>query len=121
MRAAYLHSLTGIFLHGYVRRMTPDGVLETRDGKQVLRFERRLNHPIERVWAALTDPDELIGWLAAADVDLDSGRFTLHWQNEGGPSMDATITELSAPRLIEYSGAPHGTLRWELHPDGAGT
>ena len=35
--------------------MTDDGVLETReDGKRVVRFERQLGHPVERVWAALT-------------------------------------------------------------------
>ena len=98
--------------------MTTDGVLENVDGQQVLRFERRLNHPIERVWAALTDPDELIGWLGAAEVDLPAGRYTLHWQNEGGPTMAAKITELDPPRILEYEGDPHGRLRWELHPDG---
>ena len=101
--------------------MTTDGVLETKDGQQVLRFERRLNHPVERVWVALTEPDELIGWLAAAEVDLDAGRIVLHWQNEGGPTMDCKITQLSAPTLLEYEGEPHGRLRWELRPDGDGT
>src|SRR5256885_5258215 len=101
--------------------MTTDGVLETQDGQQVLRFVRRLDHPIERVWTALTEPDELIGWLAAAEVDLDAGRFVLHWQNEGGPTMDAKITALSAPNLLEYEGDPHGRLRWELTPDGSAT
>jgi len=36
-----------------------DGVVEQRDGRTVLRFERRLRHPIERVWAALTEPARL--------------------------------------------------------------
>jgi uncharacterized protein YndB with AHSA1/START domain len=101
--------------------MTDDGVLETKDGKQVLRFERRLDHPIERVWTALTEPDELIGWLAAAEVDLEAGRIVLHWQNEGGPTTECKITELSPPTVLEYEGEPHGRLRWELRPDGGGT
>lgn len=101
--------------------MTSDGVLETRDGQKVLRFVRRFPHPIDRVWAALTEPEELIGWLAAAEVDLDGGRIVLHWQNEGGPTMECTITQLSPPTLLEYEGDPHGRLRWELHPDGDGT
>ena len=37
-----------------------DGVLEKQEGKDVLRFELHLAHPIERVWAALTEPDELV-------------------------------------------------------------
>jgi uncharacterized protein YndB with AHSA1/START domain len=101
--------------------MTTDGVLETKDGKKVLRFVRRFAHPTERVWAALTEPDELIGWLAAAEVDLDGGRIVLHWQNEGGPTMDCKITELVPRTVLEYEGDPHGRLRWELRPDGDGT
>ncbi len=101
--------------------MTTDGVLETKDGKKVLRFERRLAHPVERVWAALTEPEELIGWLAAAEVDLGGGQVVLRWQNEGGPTMQAKITALAPPTLIEYEGDPHGRLRWELRPDGDAT
>jgi hypothetical protein len=41
--------------------LVADGVLEKRDGKDVLRFERHLAHPIERVWAALSEPGELVG------------------------------------------------------------
>ena len=37
--------------------MTDYGTMETTDdGRYVLRYERRLRHPIERVWEALTDP-----------------------------------------------------------------
>lgn len=35
-----------------------DGTVELTDGKRIIRFERRLAHPIDRVWAALTGPDE---------------------------------------------------------------
>jgi hypothetical protein len=42
----------------------------------------------------------------------------LRWQNtddDGNQAvMDATITELDPPRLIEYEGEPHGRVRWEL-------
>jgi hypothetical protein len=44
-----------------------DGVLEKKEGKDVLRFERHLAHPIERVWAALTEPGELVGWWGEAE------------------------------------------------------
>jgi len=109
------------------RNPVADGVLETRDdGKQVLRFERRLDHPIERVWAALTQPAELIGWWGDADVDLvQGGGFRMRWLNTDDEGqtvvMDATITELDPPRLLEVAGEPHGTLRFELRPDSAGT
>ena len=103
------------------------GMLETRDdGKAVIRFERRLGHPVERVWSALTETDELIRWWGDADVDLrEGGRFDMRWLNvdeEGnGAEMHATITELDPPRVLETSGDIHGVLRWELEPDGDGT
>jgi uncharacterized protein YndB with AHSA1/START domain len=103
-----------------------DGVHEKRDGKDVLRFERRLDHPVEAVWSALTEPSKLIGWLGEVDVDLvEGGRFTVRWLNtdeEGNRAvMHATITDLEEARLLETSGDIHGVLRWELRPEGEGT
>ena len=39
------------------------------DGYQ-LRFERHLLHPVEKVWAALTDPAQLAQWLAPGEIEL---------------------------------------------------
>jgi uncharacterized protein YndB with AHSA1/START domain len=109
------------------RSAQPDGVLETRaDGTAVLRFERRLAHPIERVWEALTRPDELVAWWGEAELELvEGGRFTMRWLNtddQGNRAvMNATITRVESPRLLEMRGDIHGTLRWELQPDGNGT
>jgi uncharacterized protein YndB with AHSA1/START domain len=41
------------------------GRLETVDDRPALRFERRLNHPVARVWRAVTEPDELERWFVA--------------------------------------------------------
>ena len=107
-------------------RHEADGILEHRDGKDVIRFQRRIPHPIERVWAAITSPEELLGWWGDAEVDLrDGGRFVLRWLNtddDGNRAeMHATITALDPPRLLETEGDIHGVLRWELDPDGEGT
>jgi len=104
-----------------------DGVLEPAGhGKVVLRFRRRIAHPVERVWAALTEPAELIGWCGQAEIDLaEGGKFVLRWLNADDSGnraeMHATITRLDPPRLLETAGDLHGVLRWELQPDGAGT
>jgi hypothetical protein len=38
-------------------RPTADGIVEQRsDGSTQVRFVRRVPHPVERVWEALTDP-----------------------------------------------------------------
>jgi uncharacterized protein YndB with AHSA1/START domain len=109
-----------------IRMPIADGVLDKQDGRDVIRFERRLDHPIERVWAALTEPSELIGWWGDADLELvEGGRFVMRWLNtdgEGNPFvMHATIRQLDPPRLLETEGSGHGVLRWELRPDGDGT
>lgn len=124
--------------------MTPDttpqarlGTVEEVGGKHVLRYERRLNHPVERVWTALTHPDELAGWLAAAEeLELtEGGRIALRWLNvpedwsewekQGVETSDGTaevvrgtITRLDPPRLIEYDTDLMGRMRWELRADG---
>jgi uncharacterized protein YndB with AHSA1/START domain len=103
-----------------------DGTLERRGDHQVIRFERRLEHPVERVWRALTEPDEIAGWLALAELDLrEGGRVVLTWQNtdtEGNTAVArGTVTALEPPRRLELDTDIHGTLRWELAPAGDGT
>jgi uncharacterized protein YndB with AHSA1/START domain len=109
------------------------GTIEQRDDKQVILFERHLRHPIERVWNALTDPDELIGWWGRVERDLrPGGSFDVTWLNtrdhEGNEisepfTMRAQITALEPPTLLEMSSAEHGLLRFELAgtpPDESG-
>ena len=103
-----------------------DGVLERVGERHVVRFQRQLAHPIERVWAALTDPAEIINWLGDAEVELaEGGRFTVRWLNTDDQGNRAvyhgTITHLEPPRLLEISGDIHGVLRWALRPEAGGT
>ena len=111
-----------------------DGIVEKApDGSTQVRFVRRLPHPVERVWEALTDPAELGRWWGDADLDVvDGGRFALRWLNtdaEGdAATLDGAITKLDPPRLLEISAAwgstgtagpgASTTLTWELDPDG---
>lgn len=45
-----------------------DTVREIAGGVE-LRFERRLAHPIEKVWAAPTEPRRLSEWLAESEIE----------------------------------------------------
>jgi uncharacterized protein YndB with AHSA1/START domain len=102
----------------------------TGDGRLVLRFERRLAHPPERVWRALTERDQLRQWFPVhVDVDLSCGaglRFDLTAEAKRRLALadqDTTstgeVTRFDPPRLLEYTWGEE-TTRWELTPDGAG-
>jgi uncharacterized protein YndB with AHSA1/START domain len=102
-----------------------DGVYsETADGV-ILSFDRRMDRPIETLWAVLTTPERLADWMGQAEIDLRvGGRFHLRWSNGQG-SMDGVITALDPPRLFEHTweeniGVPVSRVRWTLEPDGAG-
>jgi uncharacterized protein YndB with AHSA1/START domain len=105
----------------------PDCTHETlADGRHRLVFERRLNHPVERVWAALTEPGEIEAWLARAELEpREGGRVHLEWLNtdeEGkryeGADATGTVAAIDPPRLLELDTDVHGRLRWELRADG---
>lgn len=56
--------------------MTEDdryGTLTMNDTSAVLTFRRRMPFPIERVWAALTDPDERAAWMGPGTLDPREG------------------------------------------------
>jgi len=96
------------------------------DGEHTMRFERRLAHPPERVWSAITDPAELEHWLGRVEGEVAAGEsVVVTWLNsddEGATAvMTAAVTACEPPRTLELTGDIHGTLRFELEPDGAGT
>jgi uncharacterized protein YndB with AHSA1/START domain len=90
-------------------RPTPDGTVEKEpDGSTTVRFDRRLRHPTERVWQALTDPDELRRWWGDTKLELvEGGPFQLRWRNtdENGDvaTLDGTITSIDPPCRLEIS------------------
>ena len=75
------------------------GALENIDNRPTLRFERRYDQGVERVWRAITDSDELRHWFP--------------------PGEELEVTESEPPRLL--AGSWYGDeLRFELRPDGEG-
>jgi uncharacterized protein YndB with AHSA1/START domain len=100
------------------------GIAAKTDDGYTLRFERHLNHPIDRVWNAITDPDELTKWLAGekAIVELRVGG-RVYMSGHGG--IEATVLAIDPPRMIEYAWKTAewdgGPIRWELSEDDGGT
>ncbi len=108
------------------RRPSADGLISAEDDRCVVRFERHLAHPIERVWAALTEAGQLVHWWGEVQLDLvKGGDFIMSWLNtddEGNRAvMHGTITALEPAHLLEITGDIHGTLRFELRTEQPGT
>ncbi|WP_206184919.1 SRPBCC family protein [Thermoactinospora rubra] len=78
-----------------------------------LHMRRRLPHPPDKVWRALTEPEHLAAWFPA-EVAIDGNRIRFSF----GP--DGVITDRDPPRLFAFTwGEDH--LRWEILPDGEGS
>jgi uncharacterized protein YndB with AHSA1/START domain len=92
------------------------------DGRPTLRFERHLQHPLEKVWRALTEPDELAGWFPATvrihDLRL-GGRLEFVFPQGEAPTLEGVITELVPRRVFAYSWGDQ-QLRFTLELDDGG-
>jgi deazaflavin-dependent oxidoreductase (nitroreductase family) len=102
-----------------------DGTVHTAAATTIIiRFERHLNHPIGKVWAALTEPDQLPQWLAfPAEIELRvGGRVHLV---PGQRTVDSTVTALDPLHRLEYGWHDRSNedvkVRWELTPHDGGT
>src|SRR6476469_792272 len=84
--------------------------------------------PIERVWAALTDPSTMQGWIGPdkkRKVDLRVGGKYVIFDGE----TTGTFILIDRPYLLEYSWRqgtwaadwPDSLVRWELSSDGGET
>lgn len=97
------------------------GDYATLENRPALRFERRLSHPVDAVWRAITAPDELAHWFPS-QVELDDLRAGAeitfkfeHMPLDLPTTMTGRVTDLDPPRLFAfYWGEDH--LRFELEP-----
>lgn len=103
--------------------------LTIRNGRQVLRIERRFAHAPEKVWRAVIEPARLSDWYPATVTELEprvGGRLALDYGQ--GWTTTAVVTAIDPPRLFAFTeralaAMPHegdGEIRIELRPDGDG-
>jgi uncharacterized protein YndB with AHSA1/START domain len=93
------------------------GTLQTVDGRYVLRFERWLAHPVEKVWAALTEASELAHWFPSEIHGAREQGAALRFVfpgDEGSP-VNGEMLVYDPPRTLEYSWGGD-ILRFELQP-----
>ncbi len=106
--------------------MKLDGILtRLRDGSHVVTFDRLIDRPVAKVWAALTEERVLKNWLGDVEIELrPGGKYIIRFR-EMAVAMAGTITALEVGRLLEHSwfeenGLPQSVLRWELAAEGDG-
>jgi uncharacterized protein YndB with AHSA1/START domain len=101
-----------------------DGTIEQGDEMVTCRFERLLRHPVEVVWRAITEPDEIDRWMGTRpEIDLRPGGHYITHHRTGDRVVDR-ITRLEPPRLLEHTFWEHvnpsARVTWELSPAGDG-
>jgi uncharacterized protein YndB with AHSA1/START domain len=107
-----------------------DGKLIEVGGDRVgVQFERRLAHPPQRVWRAVTETEELAKWFPARPEIGGERRvgaeLTFVYPGNAEPPESGEIVELDEPRLFAFTWRSAGhepqLVRFELEPDGDGT
>jgi uncharacterized protein YndB with AHSA1/START domain len=100
------------------------GTLGERDGRGVVRLERRLPATPDEVWPLLVEPEEVAAWLAPLAIEPRvGGAYTLTFERMASVSR-GHITAFEPPTLLEYrwfeGEAIESTVRVELRAAGAG-
>ncbi|MEZ0054233.1 uncharacterized protein YndB with AHSA1/START domain [Mycobacterium sp. MAA66] len=113
--------MTGIELQGQV-------VVE--GDRATLIFERRLAHPVDRVWAAITEPAHRDQWMGKTQISAREGG-SIETVASGPPvppdmkRMTGRILVWDPPKVFEHEWHQQivepGVVRYELSADGAGT
>lgn len=94
------------------------GTLERAGDVSILRFERRLAHPQQKVWRAITDDADLEAWFPTTIEGARRAGASLRFafrQGEAEP-FDGEMLAFEPPSLMELRWADD-VLRFELAPD----
>ena len=107
-----------------------DGTMVVTGDVALISFERRLRHPVERVWAALADPGERSAWLGPGTMEPHiGGAVSIHTGPQDQPVMHRAMTgrvlAWDPPHVLEHEWVQPGLavsgVRYELEPDADGT
>ena len=92
------------------------------DGRPAVRFVRTYPHAIERVWRAVTSPDELRHWFPSqVAIELKAGGTIRFSGDPYAEDRCGTVLACDPPRRLAFTWADD-ELRFELEPvDGGQT
>src|SRR5205823_14390049 len=89
------------------------GTVEQRDdGRWQLRFTRTLPHPQEKVWRAITEPEQLAHWVATKiqGERAPGARLILTLPEGKAPPMEGDVLDWAPPSQTQLRRGCH-TLR----------
>lgn len=88
-------------------------VSKEKDGYQVV-FERVFNHPIEKVWSAITDTEELKFWFTDIEMDFrPGGKITFQFRDSDKTKTYGEVVSIDPPYRFVWTW--EGELAvWEL-------
>lgn len=99
------------------------GELERTGTRNELRFVRRLPHPPEKVWRALTESGHLAAWFPTTieGVLAPGAALRFNFPNGEADGFDGRVIACEPTFLLEFEWGPDDYLRFELQPDGSDT
>lgn len=113
-------------MNGTAVTQTPTGSLRTEQrGHAGVHFERLYDATPDEVWAALTNPEQLRGWLAdASRLELrPDGRMELQFQGDA-ETTEGLVREVDPGAVLEWEWVHdpgrRSVVRFELVPRDAG-
>jgi uncharacterized protein len=103
------------------------GTLRAEDERCAVRFERLYDATPDELWSALTDAEQLRGWMAS-EVRIDprpGGEFEFRFGEADTEWAAGSVVSVEPPRLLEldwtFPGEPQSVVRFEIAPRGPGT
>lgn len=110
---------------------TPKGIVTIEGEYGTIKFERRLEHPKEIVWEAVTDQEKIFKWLPDYKGTFkghNNGKIDL-LNTVSGSHVTGNVLAYELYRIFEHEwfiapnqmfpkGEPESVIRWELKQDG---
>ena len=96
------------------------GTLTQDDDRWTLTFTRRLPHPPEKVWRAVTEPEHMAVWFPDKMVGERRPGAPLRFVADTGDGFEGEMVVFDPPSVMELLWGVD-RLRIEVRPDGDGT